>query len=301
MNAQSDSPENWEQIRIAYHVARLGTLSAAAAHLGIHHATVIRQINALEARLGNKLFQRHTRGYTPTEAGHDLMRVAGGAEDQFTQMAGRLKGQGSEVSGPLIVTTLNYLSPQITPLLVAFQREYPDVQITLEAGDRRLRLEYGEAHVALRAGPKPSEPDNVVQPLNRVSHALFAHKRYIAKYGRLEDEEDIANHRFVGSSLSSARGPVHVWARKHIPDAAIVYRSTERGMDDAVHEGAGIGFLSLWSGRTNPDLVQMMPPRQEWDTVLWLVTHIDLHRTPKVQALLAFMKEKAGELQQHGR
>jgi PadR family transcriptional regulator AphA len=30
---------------------------------------VIRHIDAIEARLGVKLFQRHARGYTPTEAG----------------------------------------------------------------------------------------------------------------------------------------------------------------------------------------------------------------------------------------
>ena len=47
----------------------MGTVSGAAQALGVHHATVIRHIDALEGRLGVKLFQRHARGYTPTEAG----------------------------------------------------------------------------------------------------------------------------------------------------------------------------------------------------------------------------------------
>jgi DNA-binding transcriptional LysR family regulator len=58
---------NWDEIRTAYHVARLGTVSGAAEALGVHHATVIRHIDALEARIGVKLFQRHARGYTATE------------------------------------------------------------------------------------------------------------------------------------------------------------------------------------------------------------------------------------------
>ena len=44
------SIEAWDEIRTAYHVARAGTVSGAAAELGVHHATVIRHIDALEAR-----------------------------------------------------------------------------------------------------------------------------------------------------------------------------------------------------------------------------------------------------------
>ena len=68
--------DNWDEVRTAYQVVRLGTVSGAAEVLGVHHATVIRHIDALEARLGVKLFQRHARGYTATEAGTDLARVA---------------------------------------------------------------------------------------------------------------------------------------------------------------------------------------------------------------------------------
>ena len=54
--------DNWDEVRTAYQVARLGTVSGAADVLGVHHATVIRHIDALEKRLGAKLFQRHARG-----------------------------------------------------------------------------------------------------------------------------------------------------------------------------------------------------------------------------------------------
>jgi len=68
--------DNWNEIRTAFQVARLGTVSGAAELLGVHHATVIRHIDALEKRLGVRLFQRHARGYTPTEAGRDLLATA---------------------------------------------------------------------------------------------------------------------------------------------------------------------------------------------------------------------------------
>ena len=91
--------EAWDEIRTALHVARLGTVSAAAEALGVHHATVIRHVDALEARLGARLFQRHARGYAPTEAGRDLLGVAQDAEDRFAQLAGRIRGQGDGTAG----------------------------------------------------------------------------------------------------------------------------------------------------------------------------------------------------------
>ena len=155
--------DNWDEIRTAYEVARAGTVSGAADMLGVHHATVIRHIDALEQRLGVKLFQRHARGYTATEAGQDLMQVATATDDQFTQLAGRIRGQGEGVSGDLVVTSLAMLSPMLTPSLARFRAANPEVTVRYLTGDRLFRLEYGEAHVAIRAGKAPDQPDNVVQ------------------------------------------------------------------------------------------------------------------------------------------
>ncbi len=296
MSAQSEILRNWDEVRTAYHVARLGTLSAAAAYLGVHHATVIRHIDALEAQLGGKLFQRHARGYTPTKAGHDLMVVAAATEGQFSQLAGRVRGQSDEIAGELIVTMLSGMSPLFVPLFVAFQHEYPDISINLVADDRPLKLEFGEAHVALRVGPKPSDPDNVVQKLMEFTMAPFAHKDYVARYGVMELDKDAANHRFAVGANRSTRAPFGKWLKAHVPDSAIAFEAGQmRSVEDAIHAGAGIGFLSLWSGQANPDLVQVMPTRAEWSTSLWLVTHVDLHRSAKIQAFLTFIKQHVNE------
>jgi hypothetical protein len=44
--------DKWTEIKTAYQVARLGTVSAAADVLGVHRATVIHHIDTLEAELG---------------------------------------------------------------------------------------------------------------------------------------------------------------------------------------------------------------------------------------------------------
>ncbi|AXI52059.1 MAG: LysR family transcriptional regulator [Roseobacter sp.] len=284
--------DNWEEIKTAYQVARMGTVSGAAEVLGVHHATVIRHVDALERRLSVKLFQRHARGYKTTEAGEDLLRVASATDDQFSQLASRIKGRGEAVSGELVVTSLMELSSWMTPLLVAFQRENPDVTLRFLTGERLFRLEYGEAHIAIRAGQVPEQPDNVVQPFYQFQMGLFAHKDYIAAFGMPSGVEEYGNHRFVGHDDAQMRAPFFKWMREVVPAHAISFRGLHAdALRVAVLEAAGIGFVDLIEGRANPDLVEVHPHLPEWDSMLWLVTHVDLHRTPKVQALLSYLKK----------
>jgi DNA-binding transcriptional LysR family regulator len=285
--------ENWDEIRTAFQVARKGTVSGAAEQLGVHHATVIRHIDALEQRLGVKLFQRHARGYTATEAGQDLLQVAQATDDQFTQLAGRIKGQGEGVSGDLVVTSLDFLSQRLTPVMVAFQAAHPKLRIRYRTGDRVFRLEYGEAHVAIRAGAMPEEPDNVVQPFFMQRMVLVAAQSYVAQYGHPRDEADLPNHRFVVNDADKTGAPFERWLRARVPEECLSYRATDpRNIFDAILAGAGIGFVTQQELAAQPQLVEIMPSLDEWTAPLWLVTHVDLHRTPKVQAFLRFLKDQ---------
>ncbi len=288
--------DNWDEVRTAYQVARMGTVSGAAEVLGVHHATVIRHIDSIESRLGVKLFQRHSRGYTPTEAGADLLRVAAATDDQFHQLVGRLKGQGDDVTGELVVTSLASLAPLIVPVLKAFQDQHPDLILRYLTGDRLFRLEYGEAHVAVRAGAVPDQPDNVVQKFVTQQTGLFASSAYIEKYGMPEGPEDFANHRFVGNDDEKSRAPYARWLREVAPKTSLTFLcSNGFTMREAVLAGAGIGFMAEWEAARYPDLRQVMDPLPEWSGNLWLVTHVDLHRTTKVQGFLKFLKERSRE------
>ena len=286
--------DNWDEIRTAYTVARIGTVSGAAEVLGVHHATVIRHVDALEARLGVKLFQRHARGYTPTEAGDDLLRVAQATDDQFAQLAGRIKGRGSAVEGELVVTSLGGLSHLLVPALAAFQEAYSEIIVRYLTSQRLFRLEYGEAHVAIRAGNPPDQPDNVVQAFHRQKMTLYAAQSYVDKYGCPSSEDDYAKHRFVGTDDPKSRAPFARWMRETVPPRNIVFRSDDvHAQRRAILAGAGIGFLSRMQAREIGGLTEICEPQEEWTAPLWLVTHMDLHRTNKVQAFLGFLKERA--------
>ncbi|WP_170755009.1 LysR family transcriptional regulator [Ruegeria lacuscaerulensis] len=286
--------DNWDEVRTAYQVARMGTVSGAAEVLGVHHATVIRHIDAIEARLGVKLFQRHARGYTPTEAGDDLLRVAQATEDQFNQLVGRMKGRGDDVSGELVVTSLSSLAPLVVPVLSTFQRLHPDLIVRYLTGDRLFRLEYGEAHVAIRAGSAPDQPDNVVQPFMKQEVGLYASTAYIELHGKPAGVEDFASHFFVSTDDETSRAPFSRWLRETVPADRITFRCTNNFcIREAVLSGAGIGFMARWEAARDPNLIEVIPPLSEWFGNLWLVTHVDLHRTTKVQSFLSYLKEQS--------
>ncbi|WP_417268868.1 LysR family transcriptional regulator [Celeribacter sp.] len=286
--------ENWDEIRTAYQVAKLGTVSGAAQILGVHHATVIRHIDALEGQLGVKLFQRHARGYTPTEAGMDLLTVAQATDDQFSQLASRIKGRGEDVSGELVVTSLPGMAKLMAPFLAKFQEAYPDVIVRYLTGERVFRLEYGEAHVAIRAGKPPQEPDNVAQPFFSQDIALYAHRSYLETFGHPAPDRLLCELRFVGHDDPMSRAPFMTWLHENVSPDRITFRTSEiEAMAMAVLAGVGAGFMSTRDAKAYADLVELMPARPEWATVSWLVTHVDLHRTPKVQAFLTMLKAHA--------
>ncbi len=282
--------DNWDEIRTAWAVARHGTVSGAADSLGVHHATVIRHIDALEGRLGTRLFQRHARGYAPTEAGQALFEVAQGASDRFNQLEARIKGEAEEVTGELVVTAIPGLTDLLVPIMAQFRTEHPQVRVRFLSDMRLYRLNSGEAHVAVRAGPQPSEPDYVVRPLTRLRYALYAAPDYVARHGAPAGDADLARHEFVAPDDLLARAPFHQWLQGKVSPDRLVFRASEpEAVNAAIRAGVGIGFQPclLAAGR---GLVEVMAPRPEWEAPLWLVTHVDLHRSAKVQALTAHLK-----------
>lgn len=285
--------DNWDEVRTAFQVAKVGTVSGAAEALGVHHATVIRHIDALETRLGAKLFQRHARGYTATEAGQDLLAVAGKTDDQFTQLAGRIKGRGDEVTGELIVTSLSSLSRLLVPAIGKFQERHPDLRVRLVSDTRLFRLEYGEAHVAIRAGKLPDQPDNIVQPYFTQTLRLVASPEYVERFGMLTGE-NVGDHRFISTTEENPREPYFAWLNENVPNTAIYFRASNMvAVKEAVLAGMGISFVASWDQDRTEGLVDVLPPLEDWTAKIWLVTHMDLHRTAKVQTFVKYLKDQA--------
>src|ERR1700676_3477988 len=74
--------DDWNEPRLVLAVLRAGSLTGAAKSLGIDHSTAFRRLNALEDKLGVRLFERiHGGAYTPTSAGERMAAAAERMED----------------------------------------------------------------------------------------------------------------------------------------------------------------------------------------------------------------------------
>ncbi|WP_394690639.1 LysR family transcriptional regulator [Hoeflea sp.] len=286
--------DKWTELRTAYHVAKLGTVSAAAETLGLHRATVNRHIDVLEADIGGKIFIRHARGYTLTEIGHDVLRVAQKAEELIEDLAGRVQGGKTQIEGEIKLTILAPFARLLMGAIAEFRSENPQCRVDIDVGEDLARLEYGEAHIALRAGRKPEHPDYVVSKFGNVGFNIYAHNRYIARHGMPADPGDMAGHRFVLPMAPESRSPFASWIKENVkPDMIALSCRDLWAMEEAVFAGIGIGFVGDQLARGRGDLHAVLPPNGDWAVPGWIVTHVDLHRTEKVQAMLKYIKSNS--------
>ncbi len=284
--------EHWTEIRTAARVAQLGTVTAAAQSLGVHRATVNRHIDTLEASLGGKLFQRHPKGFTPTDLGRELLRIADTADEQFEELHRKAKGQSDALQGEFVVTSLASYAQTLMPVLRSFGEKHPGLTVRFLASDSLLRLEYGEAHVAFRAGNRPENPDNVVRAFEEIEIGLYADEHYAKTYGLPETVQDFPRHRFIGSDNTAPLAPFLKWLHETVPADCFSFRSNSiPSMSEAVLCGAGIGFLTRKVAVERGGLHEVIPTLPEWRSKMWIVTHVDLHRSAKVQAFLAELRD----------
>jgi DNA-binding transcriptional LysR family regulator len=134
----------------------------------------------------------------------------------------------------------------------------------------------------------------VVQPLITLQMGMYASRDYIARNGMPQGEADLPNHRFISADSPDSRAPFYRWLRDAVPAECLTFRVTETAASEAaLRAGLGIGFMATRDAAHDPELVEVLPPRPEWQSQLWIVTHVDLHRTLKVQSFLAQLKAAA--------
>lgn len=133
--------------------ARSGSFLAAAQELAVTPGAVSRQIKALEADLGVRLFERFNRAVRLTAAGE---RLAKGVEEGLSRIEEAVNRVRPPGDGPLVVSVLHSLAAKwLVPRLALFEAEHPGVEVLVSASDRAVDLAREGVDVALRLGPGP--------------------------------------------------------------------------------------------------------------------------------------------------
>jgi DNA-binding transcriptional LysR family regulator len=123
-------PFTLRQLQYFVAVAEKGSVSGAAQSLSISQSSVTEAIKELEADLGAKLFERHSRGLDITYKGHQFLRhakaILGNVSDARRAFAAQEKTTGTLNLGVTSLVAGYFFSD----VLARFRRAYPDVQVS---------------------------------------------------------------------------------------------------------------------------------------------------------------------------
>ncbi len=121
-------------LRIFECVARLGGMNRAAGELNTVQSNVTAHIRALERELGRPLFLRGSSGVSLTSAGERLLPFAVRIGLLMKDAAAAARDDGTP-SGNLVIGSLETTAAlRLAPLLSAFARAYPQVDLALRTG-----------------------------------------------------------------------------------------------------------------------------------------------------------------------
>jgi len=134
-------------------VARRGSVTEAAEELVVTQPSVSAAISALERELGVQLTERHGRTLAPTPAGRAYLAYA----SEVIGLLERGRRAAQEAADPqtatLRVSAVTTAGEHLAPLLLqAFRERHPDLEVSLDVGNREkvfARLADHEVDVAI--------------------------------------------------------------------------------------------------------------------------------------------------------
>ncbi|MND60207.1 HTH-type transcriptional regulator DmlR [compost metagenome] len=194
--------------------AELGGFTAAATAASVTPAAVSRSVSRLEARLGVRLFVRTTRNMRLTDGGRNYYERCRQALAQLVDAEREVTGQQSAPSGLLRISVPTpYAHFRLLPLLPAFRRLYPQVQVEVHASNRNIDFADEGYDLAIR-GRDPADSTLIARKLEDAELVVVAAPAYLKQAGPLQTLEDLPTHDCLQFELPST-GRTVPWSFRH--------------------------------------------------------------------------------------
>jgi LysR family transcriptional regulator, cyn operon transcriptional activator len=186
-------------------VAEAGSIARAGARLNVSQPAASRQILALEAELGVRLFDRIGRRLRLTSEGEDLLRQSRRLLMEAELLNARARALKGGHTGILRVgATPMVIENTLSPFLNQYRLRHPGVEVHfVEDGGLRLpsRLEHGDVHLALVV-PDDRFRNRLLYPVHNLAVLSSKHRlsrRRALDVADLADEPLLLLHRSFGS------------------------------------------------------------------------------------------------------
>ena len=190
-------------------VAQKGSLTAVATAEGVAPAVIGRRIDALESRLGVKLFIRTTRKITLTHEGSAFLESCQRVLTDLADAEASVSEGGIKASGHLRITApAGFGRRHVASLVPRFLDLHPDVSLTLNLSDRMIDIVNEGFDGAVRVGDLP---DNRLVALRLADNRRLcvATPEYLVRAGTPRHPSELTRHQCL--TLSSENSQTHGW------------------------------------------------------------------------------------------
>jgi DNA-binding transcriptional LysR family regulator len=185
-----------EVLRYVVLIAEHGSTFAAARIVNLTSSSLSRKIAQLEHELGLALFERHSRGMRPTDAGTLVIEAARQTMARMERLANDIEDVDALNRGSVRISVSQTLVDHILmPRVLAMGRQYPNVKIDLQvaAGRQaeRALVEDNADFALIMTVPAHPDIEIVAERRNRVV-AIVHRDHPLAARGRVEVGELVA-------------------------------------------------------------------------------------------------------------
>jgi DNA-binding transcriptional LysR family regulator len=278
----------WSDLEVVLAICRTGSLSGAARLLGNNHSTVFRKINAIETRLGVRLFERLPTGYAMTEAGEATMHYAERMENEVRAFETDLFGRDLQLHGKVRIGMGEGLAKLVfPPLLAEFQRINPGVTVDVVSSVDNSDLSRREVDIAIRATKQPP-PSSVGRYIGDFEFAVYAAPSYLDRAG----ERDLKDHDWALPYVVMDWLVPMIWKNREEGYKRCAFTSNSvLATIEAAASGMGVSLIAAAFAEGDERLVRITEPIEHLTMQLWILMHPDLRRNARITALTRFLAE----------
>ena len=244
--------------------------TAAARALDMTVTAVSRRVRALEGRLGVRLLNRTTRRITLTEAGQIYYDRIRQILDEINELETQVSELNAEPRGSLVIAApSSYATRVLSPLLVAFCSEHPNLRVQLNLDDRVINLIEAGVDIALRIGHL-TDSSMIARPMTTIFRHVCASPGYIEDRGMPRRPEDLLSHACLHYNNIGVRDEWQFSTEQGLTSLAVdgpFCSNNGEALCQAAEQGLGIAMLpdfiveqSLREGRLIRILESFEPP-----------------------------------------
>jgi DNA-binding transcriptional LysR family regulator len=192
--------DRFQEMQVFATVAQEQGFSAAARRLGMSAASVTRAVAALEKRIGTQLLSRTTRSLHLSEAGQRYLEDCRRILTEVQEAEDSAAGSHVQPRGQLTITApVLFGELFVTPMMVSFLTQFPDVTINALLLDRVVSMVEEGVDVAVRIGELPDSNQHAIR-VGEVRRVICASPQFLATHGRPKHPQDLAQAPIIGTS-----------------------------------------------------------------------------------------------------